>query len=73
MKAERLVRRTFVAYVNTPGGPPDGSLLDDCHMKDISQLTELAQDRTKWREFIIDYIVALHLVGARNAYHTYIV
>ena len=49
MKAERLVRRTFIAYVSTPGGPPDGSLLDDCRIKDISQLAELAQDRTKWR------------------------
>ena len=49
MNAKRLVRRTFVAYVSTPGGPPDGSLLDDCHIKDISQLTELAQDKTKWR------------------------
>ena len=42
MNAERLVRRTFVTYVSTPGGPPDGSLLDDCHIKDISQLVELA-------------------------------
>ena len=28
--------------------------------------------QTVYIESFIDYIVALHLVGARNAYHTYI-
>ena len=49
MSADRLVRRTFIAYVSAPGGPPDGSLLDDCRIKVIRQLADLAQDRCKWR------------------------
>ena len=49
MSVDRLVRRTFIAYVSTPGGPPDGSLLDDCRIKDLQQLTVLAQDRRTWR------------------------
>ena len=49
MSVDRLVRRTFIAYVSTPGGSPDGSLLDDCRIKDLQQLTVLAQDRRTWR------------------------
>ena len=50
MNANRLVRRTFIAYVSTSGGPPVGSLLDDCYNKDIQQLADFSQDRCKWRE-----------------------
>ena len=46
MDNDRLVKRTLMAYVCTDGGPPPGSLLDDCQGKDIEELAILAADDT---------------------------
>ena len=50
MSNDCLVRRTFIAYISYPDGPPNGSLLDDCLSRSINELTSLAVDRVKWRK-----------------------
>ena len=57
MHPDRLVRQTFLAYVNGPNGAPDGSLLDDCQGKSINSLTSLAHDRKGWQRFMNKCVV----------------
>ena len=52
MSSDRLVRRTLIAYVSSPDGPPKGSLLDDCTSKHIEELNAQASDRKTWRMMI---------------------
>ena len=70
MNADRVIRRTFIAYLTTPGDTPDGSLLEDSRIKDIRKLADLAQDRCKWIYFndLLIHIVAF--LVARHALHT---
>jgi hypothetical protein len=53
MDTDRLVRRTFMAFVHGGQGPPDGSLLDDCGGRSIDALTGLAQDRGRWEKKMV--------------------
>lgn len=54
MDNDRLVRRTLAAYVNTTTGPPPGSLLDDCDVKDFEELAKMAleEDKSRWDMFV---------------------
>ena len=52
MNKDRLVRRTFEAYVDGGRSPPDGSLLDDCHDKSLHRLTRRAQNRGGWEKTV---------------------
>ena len=48
MDADRLVKRTLVAYVNGGSAVPEGSLLQDCGGENIDELTRRAMDRRQW-------------------------
>ena len=51
MEPDRLLRRTFIAYLNENPFPP-GSLLHGCDGMTIEQLSRLARNRRKWSKFI---------------------
>ena len=52
MKKDRLVRRTFEAYVNGGRGAPAGSLLDDSSEKSLHTLARVAQNRGRWEKIV---------------------
>ena len=50
MDANRLVRRTMIAYVHGGYGVPDGSLLDDCDPIPFEDLAIMAAERRGWEQ-----------------------
>ena len=52
MNPERLLRRTFLSYMNSSNTRPDGSLLHGCESMTIEQVTSLAQKRSAWSRFV---------------------
>ena len=51
MSPDRLLRRTFMAYMNSHPRPR-GSLLHNCDEMSIEQITRKAQNRRAWNQFI---------------------
>ena len=52
MNPERLLRRTFLSYMNGSNTRPDGSLLHGYESMTIEQVTSLAQKRSAWSRFV---------------------
>ena len=53
MEPDRLVKRTFLAYVGgTESDPPEGSLLMDCHQLTLEELTSKAMNKKGWTKFV---------------------
>jgi len=51
MSPDRLLRRTFMTYMNSHPRPR-GSLLHNCEEMSIEQITRKAQNRRAWNQFI---------------------
>ena len=51
MNPDRLLRRTFMTYMNSHPRPR-GSLLHNCDEMSIEQITRKAQNRRAWNQFI---------------------
>ena len=52
MDKNRLVRQTLAAYVHGGKRVPEGSLLDDCVIKDFDKLAVIARNRKEWRKMV---------------------
>ena len=52
MDQTRLLRRTFVAYMNSSDPRPEGSLLHGCDGMSLDEITNVAQNRRKWSRFV---------------------
>ena len=52
MDEDRLLRRTFMAYVHGGQIVPPGSLLTDCEELQFEAIVELARDRVGWSNFV---------------------
>ena len=53
MAPDRLVKRTFLAYVGgTESDPPEGSLLMDCDQLTLEELTSKAMNKKGWTKFV---------------------
>ena len=52
MNPDRLLRRSFLAYVKSSHPLPVGSLLHNCDEMTIDQICRLAQNRRAWARFI---------------------
>ena len=53
MKKNRLVRRTFEAYVDGGGyRAPAGSLLEDVPGKSLHALTNVAKNKGRWKKMV---------------------
>ena len=52
MSPDRLLRRSFIAYVKSSHPPPVGSLLHNCAGMTFDQILKLSQNRRAWTRFI---------------------
>ena len=52
MEQTRLLRRTFVTYMNSSDPRPEGSLLHGCDGMSLDEITKLARNRRKWQRFV---------------------